>query len=110
MEGGWKEDGDRTRGGSIPNAKGQCHLSYCLQIFTCPEPGLAGTPDLHEYLQLWPSIMFNTLASPLLFLRFPNVIMKPSTSTAAPVVLAQVLVNERGLGLWKGRDGKRRTS
>uniref|UniRef100_A0A8C6HUD2 Uncharacterized protein n=1 Tax=Mus spicilegus TaxID=10103 RepID=A0A8C6HUD2_MUSSI len=35
--------------------------------------------------------MFNTLPSPLLILRFPNVIMQPSTSTAAPVMLAQVL-------------------
>lgn len=54
--------------------------------------------------------MFNTLASPLLILRVPNVIVQPSASTVASVVPAQVLVNEQGGGLWKGRDGKRRTS
>lgn len=107
MEGGWKEKGDRARGGSIPDPKDQCHLSYCLQIVTSPKPGLAETLALLEYLQLWSSGMCNLLASPLLTLRVSNVIVQPSASTNSPVLLAQVPVNERGPGLWKGRVGEK---
>lgn len=81
--------------GSSPDPKDHCHISHCLQIFPSLQPNIAENPALHEYLQLCSWGLSKLLASPLLILRFSNVILQPSATTAPLVQPAPVLVNEQ---------------
>lgn len=100
-EGGWKEN---RSGGRRINPRPSGLLPFVLMSTvihipparSCRGPGSPCVPAVVVIQTVSPP------ASPLLALRFSNVLLQPCINTAPPVPQAQVLVNEWGRGLWTG--------